>query len=92
MRDPQPRERARLPQADGWQHLAGFDPGGRTFVTYGPALTRWGLDDGRRLEEWRIPPGIGFWAYSPDRRHAALSVKDQGVVYILRLAVPPASP
>ena len=85
-----PRERAKLSNDDSsWVHLGGFDAAGQTFVTYGgPRLRRWELASGRLREEWAIPLGGGNWAYSPDRRHAAISAPVQSTVYILRLTTP----
>jgi WD40 repeat protein len=90
-RGPQFTEKARLPlpEAGAWMHLAGFDATGQTFVTFGgAALEHWGTADGQRRQQWQYPPGLGNWAYSPDRHHAAVNLKDQAVVYVLRLAVP----
>jgi hypothetical protein len=62
---------------------------GQTFVAYGgPRLRRWELPGGRLREEWPNPLGGGNWAYSSDRRHAALSEPVKSTVYLLRLATP----
>jgi WD40 repeat protein len=84
------KERAKLPnEPPAWVHIAGFDAAGQTFVTYeGPRLRRWELASGRLREDWAIPLGGGNWAYSPDRRHAAVSAPRQSTIYVLRLTTP----
>ena len=52
-------------------------------------LTVWDLTTGARLKDWALPEVVDGLALAPDGRHLAVGL-GTGVVYVLRLAEPPA--
>ena len=72
-------------------HATVFAPDGQTMLTRGldGKVILWDVASAKHLREWVFHENIGSVVFSSDGRHLAVSL-GTGVVYILRLAPPPA--